>query len=110
MQIPVIRVCQCAICQQPADHPDKKLHNMINLVISQLNEQQRRWFVALQAAQLGHGGVRQLSLITGLDEKTIHRGQMELDEGLANRPKDRIRLVGGGRPLLKKRLNSETSA
>jgi hypothetical protein len=110
MQISVVRVCQCAVCQQSTDHPDKKTHRMINLMVSQLNEQQRRWFVALQASQMGHGGVRQLSLITGMDEKTIHRGQLELEEGLAGRPKDRIRLVGGGRPLLKKRLNSETAA
>lgn len=104
MQISTIRVCQCAICQQGADHPNKKMHRMINLMVSQLDEQQRRWFVALQAAQVGHGGVRHLSEITGMDEKTIHRGQLELEQGLEGRPKDRVRLVGGGRPGLKNGL------
>lgn len=82
---------------------------MINLMVSKLDEQQRRWFVALQASQMGFGGVRQLSQITGMDEKTIHRGQLELEEGLAGRPKDRVRQAGGGRPLLKSRLINDTS-
>ncbi len=110
MPISTVRICQCAICQQEEDHPDKKLHQMINLIVSQLNEQQRRWFVALQAAQYGHGGARRLSVITGMDEKTIHRGLMELEQGLVNRPKDRVRLVGGGRPFIKKQLQNETAA
>ena len=101
MPISAIRICQCAICRQEADHPDKKAHMMINLFVSQLDEQQRRWFVALQAYQIGYGGVRLLSQITGMDEKTIHRGQMELEQGLDGRPQDRIRLVGGGRPPVK---------
>jgi hypothetical protein len=94
-----IRVCQCAICQQEADHPDKKVHAMINLLVSHLDEQQRRWFVALEATRMGHGGIRLLSQITGMDEKTIHRGQIELQEGLVTRPTNRIRLTGGGRTL-----------
>jgi hypothetical protein len=73
---------------------------MINLVLSQLNEQQRRWFVALEAYRRGHGGVRLMSQITGMDEKTIHRGMKELEDELAGRPKDRIRLAGGGRPVI----------
>lgn len=104
MLISTIRVCQCATCQQEADHPDKKLHYMINLLVSQLDEQQRRWFVALEASRLGRGGVCLMSKITGMDEKTIHRGQLELDQGLVDRPKDRVRLAGGGRPLLENRL------
>ena len=104
MPISRIRLCQCAICQQPADHPDKEFHHMINLVVSQLDEQQRRWFVALEAFRMGRGGVRLMSQITGMDEKTIHRGQIELEQELVNRPKDRIRLVGGGRPFLENKL------
>jgi hypothetical protein len=108
MQISNIRVCQCAICQHEADHPEKNLHRMINLIVSQLDEQQRRWFVALEANQVGYGGVRLLSQITGMDEKTIHRGQLELEQGLASRPSDRVRLEGGGRRLIKHNLLEET--
>lgn len=100
MLISIIRHCQCAICRSETDHPDKKLHHQINLIVNELDEQQRRWFVAYEASRVGRGGVSLMSLITGMDEKTIHRGQMELEEGLAGRPKDRVRLVGGGRRLI----------
>jgi hypothetical protein len=104
MRDSIVRLCQCPICQQETDHPDQKLHRLINLFVSQLDEQQRRWFVALEARQRGFGGVRLMSQITGMDEKTIHRGLDELDHGLIDRPKDRVRLAGGGRPMLAKSL------
>jgi len=44
-----------------------------------------------------------LSQITGMDEKTIKRGQEELATGLADRPTDRVRLPGGGRPPVEKK-------
>jgi hypothetical protein len=44
--------------------------------------------VAVEANRHGYGGVRLLSQITGMDEKTIERGQQELEEGLANRPSE----------------------
>ncbi|GDX40972.1 hypothetical protein LBMAG21_12640 [Armatimonadota bacterium] len=69
----------------------------MNLLLSRLDEQQRRWYVALEANKVGHGGLRLLSQITGLDEKTIARGQQELAEQLANRPLERVRQPGGGR-------------
>jgi hypothetical protein len=105
MPLSSIRLCQCAICQQKADHPDKAIHYQINLLLSHLDEQQRRWFVALEASRLGFGGIRLMSQITGMDEKTIHKGQQELDQGLPNRPHDRVRLPGGGRPLLESSLS-----
>ncbi len=100
MLISSIRQCQCSTCRQESEHPDKKVHHQINLIVSELDEQQRRWFVAFCATQVGRGGVSMLSQITGMDEKTIHRGQVELEEGLAGRPKGRVRQVGGGRRLV----------
>ena len=75
----------------------------MNLFLSRLDEQQRRWYVALEADRLGHGGERLLSRITGMDEKTIRRGREELAAGLAERPTDRVRLSGGGRPPVEKK-------
>jgi hypothetical protein len=98
-----IHVCQCSRCQQEADHPDKQLHRQINLLLSRLDEQQRRWYVALEANRLGAEGVRLVSLITGIDEKTIRRGQTELGAEFAGRPEDRIRLPGAGRPPVEKK-------
>jgi hypothetical protein len=95
--------CQCLNCQQPGEHPDKKLHQQMNLLLSRLDEQQRRWYVAVEANRIGHGGVRLLSQITGMDEKTIQRGQQELEQGLAKRPTEQVRLAGAGRPLVEKK-------
>jgi hypothetical protein len=39
----------------------------INLLVSRLDEQQRRWFVAVEANRHGYGGVRLLSQFTGMD-------------------------------------------
>lgn len=58
---------------------------------------------AVEANRQGHGGIKLVSQITGLDEKTIHRGQEELSLDVANRPPDRIRLCGAGGPSAKKR-------
>lgn len=99
--------CECPTCQQPGDHPDKELHDQMNLFLSRLDEQQRRWYVALEAKKLGHGGMELLSQITGMSVDTIRRGRDELETSLADRPVDRVRLPGGGRPPVKK--NNRTS-
>lgn len=76
------------------------LHQQINLLLSRLDEQQRRWYAALQAKQLGRGGVQLMSWITGISEKTIKRGHCELDAELLDRPVGRVRQAGGGRRLV----------
>jgi hypothetical protein len=95
--------CQCPSCLAGADHSDWKLHQQMNLLVSRLDEQQRRWFAAIEAKKLGHGGDTLLALITGLHVDTIRRGREELDAGLAGRPVDRIRNPGAGRPSVKKK-------
>jgi hypothetical protein len=79
------------------------VHRDQNLFLSRLDEQQRRWFAALESRKIGYGGDRIVAEITGLDEKTIRRGRQELETELSERPKQRIRLPGGGRPLLEKK-------
>jgi hypothetical protein len=103
MPISSIHACQCSNCQPGSEHPDQRLHQQMNLLLSRLDEQQRRWYVAVEANRLGHGGIRLLSQITGLDEKTIQRGQQELEHGLADRPTDHVRVAGSGRPLVEKK-------
>jgi len=103
MSVPSVHQCECVHCRQPLPHPDQARHAQMNLFLSRLDEQQRRWYVALEADRLGHGGERLLAQITGLDEKTIRRGREELAAGLADRPTDRVRLPGGGRPLVEKK-------
>ena len=75
----------------------------MNLLLSRLDEQQRRWYAAVEAGRLGRGGLVLLTQITGLDDKTIRRGRHELARSLADRPSDRVRLPGGGRPPVEKK-------
>jgi hypothetical protein len=103
MKTRAVYQCQCPICQLEADHPDKIHHHNLNLVLSRSDEQHRRWLTALEAKRLGHGGIKTVSVITGLNEKTISRGQAELEASLLNRPATRIRLGGGGRKLTEKK-------
>lgn len=103
MSLPEMYQCQCTKCTETADHPEKEMHRQMNLFLSRLDEQQRRWYVAMEANRMGHGGIALLSKITGMDEKTIQRGQQELSDGLENRPADRVRLSGGGRTPIKKK-------
>lgn len=93
-----VHPCGCANCRARKRHPERVLHRQINLLVSRLDEQQRRWFVALEAMCLGDGGTQRLVEITGLSPRTIRRGRPELEAGLANCPTDRVRAPGGGRP------------
>lgn len=103
----VIHQCECAICQQSESHPAQAQPRQMNLFMSRLNEQQRRWYAALEAQKLGHGGTTLMARITGLSVETIRRGRYELENDLADRPVDRIRQTGGGRqPVEKKRRPS----
>ena len=96
--------CQCSVCRQTGEHPDKVVHYQMNMFLSRLNEQERRWFVGIESKARGYGGDSQMSEITGMNVETIRRGRRELDEDLAGRPEDRVRLPGGGRPPLKKTI------
>ena len=97
-------ICPCPLCQGGAAHPDRERHRQLLLLFGRLDENQRRWFVALEAKRLGFGGERLLAQITGMDEKTIRRGRAELDASLVDNPPGRIRRPGGGRPPLEKKI------
>ncbi len=99
-----IHTCQCPDCLGEKEHANRKQHQQMNLLLSRLDEQQRRWYVAVEADKQGHGGIRLLSLITGLDEKTIARGRDEMAEQLRLRPTDAVRQPGGGRPAAEKKI------
>lgn len=102
-----IHRCECDICKQPGHHPDKEWHQRRNVFFSRLDEQQKRWYAALEAERLGHGGQTLVSQITGLSIPTIQRGREEMSTNLAERPEDRIRVPGGGRkPVEKNNLGS----
>ena len=101
--MPTNHQCKCAICQRSESHPDQVLHQQMNLFMSRLNEQQRRWYAALEAQKLGHGGATLVAKVTGISVETIRRGRYELEDGLVDRPVDRVRNPGGGRPTVEKK-------
>jgi len=98
-----VRECQCLACGQEGEQPEREHHRQMNLLLSRLDEQQRRWYVAVEAERLGYGGNVLLGQITGMDDKTIRRGRQELARSLADRPVKRMRLPGGGRPPVEKK-------
>ena len=98
-----VHQCECPDCQRPGEHPNKELHHQMNLFLSRLDEQQKRWYVALEAKKLGHGGATLLSQITGMHVETIRRGRDELNDDLSDRPTDRVRKPGGGRHPVEKK-------
>lgn len=99
-----IHQCECTICQQSESHPDQTEHQLMNLFISRLDEQQRRWYAAIEAKKVGHGGTTLASKITGLSVETIRRGRYELDDNLVDRPINQVRKPGGGRKAIEKKV------
>ncbi len=103
MPNPAIRACQCAGCQAAAPFADRVHHPQMNVLLSRLDEAQRRWYVAIEAERLGRGADRLLYEITGVDEKTIRRGGVEVAASLAEQPSERVREPGAGRPRAEKK-------
>ncbi|MCI0555423.1 MAG: transposase [Anaerolineae bacterium] len=103
MSVKTIHQCQCEICQSSGDKRTQALHHQMNVVMSRLDEQQRRWYAAVEANRNGHGGLKLVHQITGLAKKTIQRGQREMKAELAGCPDERIRVAGGGRPTVEKK-------
>lgn len=95
--------CSCPICQSAADASVASYHHQINLLLSRLNEPQRRWYVATLSVQPNSPSDTRLSEITGLDEKTIRRGREEMQNELTTVPQDRQRHEGAGRPASEKK-------
>jgi len=99
----LVHTCACPACQQ-SKQPEMDDHRDLNLILSRVDEQQRRWIAGREARRRGHGGIQQVAEITGLHPETIRRGGDELDQQLHGRPTDRVRLPGGGRPRVEKKI------
>ena len=103
MPAETIRECQCGPCRRGEAQVERERHYQMNLFLSRLDEDQRRWYLALESQRLGWGADRLLMQITGVDEKTIRRGRQELTVSLISRPVDRVRQPGAGRPAVEKK-------
>lgn len=69
----------------------------------QLNERQRRLFVAAEAQVLGRGGITLVQRITGVSAATISAGLKELRAGLEGTAVQAVRRAGGGRKRVQDR-------
>src|SRR6266481_3180162 len=90
-----IHECQCAVCQAGTDSDIQGQHRRINIVMSQLNEGQRRWYVGSMSQVTDGPSDQELSRITGLDVKTIRRGRREVVNETVRSLDNRQRQPGG---------------
>jgi hypothetical protein len=99
----VVHECDCTACRA-GEHAERDDHRQLNLLMSRLDEQQRRWVASREAGRLRHGGITRIAEITGLHPETIRRGRDELGDELRERPTEHVRLPGGGRPRVEKKI------
>src|SRR5260370_13545583 len=93
-----IHECGCGPCTRDEAHPGREYHRHMNLLLSRLDEQQRRWYLAVESARFGYGADRIPFEITGDAEKTIRRGRQELSASLVDPPVDHVPRPRGARP------------
>lgn len=64
-------------------------------MLENLNERDRRLYVASEALRIGYGGVSHIQKLTRVSRVTIAKGISELKKGV--KPDGRVRKIGGGR-------------
>jgi hypothetical protein len=97
-----VHCCECLICQQHPRGPVAREHRAINRLLAVADERLRRIIAGLLAKQMGRGGITRLSHVTGLDRKTIAKGQLEIRHGLKT-PRRRLRRLGAGRKRMEQK-------
>jgi transposase len=80
--------------------PHESIERRYRKISSNLSEKSRRRWAAIEAVELGYGGISALSRATGLNARTIRRGIEELEGGAAQIGGRRQRKPGGGRRKL----------
>jgi hypothetical protein len=70
------------------------------LMKNSLNEAQWRNYLGAEALSIGHGGINQVRLASGVDFKTIKKGVEEIKKGKTYKLGNKIRISGGGRKKL----------
>ena len=94
--------CECAQCQQHPYSAVAEEHQAINRVLVSLDEKNRRRFAGLLAMEFGSRSISLVSAITGLSRITIRRGRREIERPTTRARTTRIRVRGGGRPMVEK--------
>jgi hypothetical protein len=76
---------------------DDSVESQMQNVYQSLSEKDRRRFAAIQARQLGHGGMGYISEVLRCSTRTIRRGMDELHSLPDDPAKGRVRRPGAGR-------------
>ena len=76
----------------------EQIERQMRDVFQSLSEKDRRRFAAIQAVQLGHGGITYIAKVVGCSVRTIQCGISELDQFPEEDTPGRIRRPGAGRP------------
>ena len=97
------------MCREDPAHAEATRHLYLRALLERLDEQERRWFAAIETLRYGHGGTLLVAEITGLDEKTIRRGRRERQADQATAPKGRLRRPGAGRKSTEKKAQALSS-
>lgn len=74
---------------------ETKIQDRIHYVLSNLNEKQRRLYLAAEAKTYGYGGVSLVSRLSNVSRPTITQGIKDIDSPIESLP--RSRKSGGGR-------------
>ena len=99
-----VHQCQCPDCLGPEPHPDQEIHRQMNLLLSRLDEQQRRWYAAVEIRQARpRRRPARLPHHRACTSIPSAGGGRNWPASLEDRPADRVRLPGGGRPALEKK-------
>jgi hypothetical protein len=59
---------------------DEDTEDYMIMFFETLDEKNRRYYAAVEAKKLGHGGISYISKLLGLSERTIQRGLDELSK------------------------------
>ena len=76
---------------------DEEIERQTRNVFEALSEKDQRRFAAIQARQVGFGGIGYIAEVLGCSTKTISRGIEELDQLPDDPVAGRIRRPGAGR-------------
>lgn len=76
---------------------DEAMEQHIRDFHATLSEKDQRRFAAIQARQLGHGGIKYVAFVSGCSRRAIERGIDELSQLPDDPAAGRVRRPGGGR-------------
>jgi hypothetical protein len=82
--------------------PYKSIKNRYESIAPELTEKTRRHWAAIEAQELGYGGITAVSRATGMKRDTIRRGIDELSQGAHINPGKQRKSGGGRKPLSEK--------